>query len=276
MFLTAEIQLYLLVFVRISALLLSMPFFSARGIPPLARGGLIFFISLAVMPMVRGYPVPSGEMASEYLFLLAAEIFIGCLMGFLIRMIFAVFQTAGEIFSMQMAFSAAQIFDPIRETESPLMSQFFDSVGILLFLTAGPLQQFLLEVVAESFLVLPRARLWLGAEERLLTVVLDSVGFLLEHAFFLALPIVGSVLFVSVTLGLMAKAAPQMNLLVLGFPIQSAFGFFVLFLALPFLLEYMLKLFQYSLADIKNILGGAGEGVPLSQRLEPFGLEVSP
>ena len=133
MYFEAQFQIYFLIFARISALVLSMPFFSAGAIPPLARGGLVFFLGLALMPLVQDYPVSPSPNGADFVFSLLAEALIGLLIGLLIRALFAIFQTAGAIFSLQMAFSAAQIFDPMNETEFPLLSQYMDTIALLVF-----------------------------------------------------------------------------------------------------------------------------------------------
>ncbi len=257
MYFETQLQLYFLVFARIAALLLNMPFISSSSVPALTRGGLIFFLGMAVMPMVQDYPVPLSPVAGEFIFLLLAEILVGILIGLLIQALFAIFRTAGEVFSLQMAFSAAQIFDPVGESEQPLLSQYMETIALLVFLSVGPLQTFLLWVLAKGFSVLPTAKTLLLAHENLLEVSIQTISFLLEQALLIALPIVALVMIVSITLGLMAKAAPQMNLLVLGFPIQTTMGFVVLLLIMPFLLEQIARLLDYGLRDILYVLGGA-------------------
>ncbi|WGK68964.1 flagellar biosynthetic protein FliR [Candidatus Haliotispira prima] len=255
MYFETQLQIYFLIFARITAMLLTMPFLSARSIPPPARGGLIFFLSMAVMPLVQDYPVSPSLNGGDFIFSILAEIMVGILIGLLVLAIFAIFHTAGEIFSMQMAFSAAQIFDPMGESEQPLLSQYMETIALLLFLSVGPLHNFMLRVLAQGFTVLPTARVLLLAHENLLDVTIYTMSFLLQQALFIALPIVATIMVVSITLGLMAKAAPQMNLLVLGFPIQTSMGFIVLLLVMPFLLEQIARLLDYGLHDILHVLG---------------------
>ncbi|MEM9423503.1 MAG: flagellar biosynthetic protein FliR, partial [Spirochaetota bacterium] len=225
-------------------------------IPPLARGGLIFFITLALMPLTQGYPAEPSPSGGDFLFSLFAEILIGILIGLLIQAIFGIFTTGGEVFSVQMAFSAAQIFDPVGNSQQLLLSQYMGTVALLVFLNVGPLQTFLLRVLAEGFTVLPTAKALLVAHENLMNVMIYTMSFLFQQALLIALPIVASVMVISIALGLMAKAAPQMNLLVLGFPIQTSIGFLVLFLAMPLLLEQMARLLDYGLRDILYVLDG--------------------
>ena len=273
MYFETQLQVYFLIFARISAMMSLMPFLSATAIPPMARGGLIFFVSVAVMPLVHNYPVEPSLTGGDFIFSMLAEIMLGLLIGLLVQALFAIFRTAGEVFSVQMAFSAAQIFDPLINSEQPLLSQYMDIIALLVFLSVGPLQTFLLRVLAQGFTVLPTAKTLLLAHQDLLDVSIYIVSFLLEQAVFIALPIVGTIMIVSITLGLMAKAAPQMNLLVLGFPIQTTMGFVVLLLVMPLLLNQIAQLLDYGLRDILYVLstgsysregigttGGAGAG----------------
>ncbi len=256
MYFETQLQIYFLIFGRITAMMLTMPFFSTKSIPPMARGGLIFFIAMAIMPMIKRYRVSPSLTGGDFVFSLLAEIFIGILIGLLIQAIFGIFKTAGEFFSVQMAFSAAQIFDPVGESQQPLLSQYMEIIAVLVFLSVGPLQTFFLRVLADGFIVLPTAKELLLDNQNLMNVAIYTMSFLLEQALFIALPIVATIMVVSITLGLMTKAAPQMNLLVLGFPIQTSVGFIILFLIMPFLLEQIAQLLDYGLQDILYLLEG--------------------
>ena len=208
--------------------------------------------------MLQGLP---GSLQCKWLgflfFSLLAEIMVGILIGLLVQSILGIFRTAGEVFSLQMAFSAAQIFDPASESEQPLLSQYMEnSCFCWYFLSLGPLHIFFASNPgARFFTFLPTARELLAQNQNLLNVTIQTMSFLLEQALFIALPIVAVVMVVSIALGLMAKAAPQMNLLVLGFPVQTSVGFIVLFLVMPLLLEQITRLLNYGLQDILYVLG---------------------
>ncbi len=71
----------------------------------------------------------------DYVLVVAGEVLIGLTLGFLLSMIFAVFQTAGQFFSLQMGFGASEVFDPLAQVELPLMGELLNLVALLVFIS---------------------------------------------------------------------------------------------------------------------------------------------
>jgi flagellar biosynthetic protein FliR len=234
--LLGNLNVALLVFVRVMAMAMVAPLLSSSSLPGIARAGLALFITAAVYPQVAkaGYPLPDRD--AQYLLLLLGEAMVGIIVGLYLLIIFAAFQVAGEFFSVQMGFGASEVFDPLAQIEIPLMGQFLYLVSMLVFLQVDGFQQLLIAGVMRSFDAIRAADL-VGGREALFQYILTALGRLFESALTISFPVLGTLLLVSISLGLLAKAAPQMNLLMVGFPISLAVAFVLLLLVMPYLMS---------------------------------------
>jgi flagellar biosynthetic protein FliR len=232
----ASFQLFLLVLFRILAMCQVAPLISSSAIPMTARVGFSFVTAVAVFPWVQslGYAIP--DRFADYFLLMVGEALVGILLGFFQVIIFSAFQMAGQYFSLQMGFGASEVFDPLAQIEIPLMGQLLNLMAMFIFLAIGGFQKFVLIGLMRSFQAIRAADLALR-REYLFGVLLRSLSGLFEQALTISFPFLGSLLLVSVSMGLMAKAAPQVNLLVMGFPISIAVALVILILCMPFLVE---------------------------------------
>lgn len=253
-------QVFLLVLFRIVAMVQVTPLLSSTAIPQIAKIGLSFFVAAVIFPTVvaSGYTIPPDPF--HYFLLILGEALIGIIIGFFLTVVYASFQVAGQFFSLQMGFGASQVFDPLAQIEIPLLGQFLNIVAMLVFITLGGFQKFMLKGVGDSFKALKAMDLVLG-NEKLFSVFIGSLGRLFEAALMISFPILGTLFIISVSVGLLAKAAPQMNLLMIGFPIAIGVAFLILFATMPFLMETFGKIIDTSFESISKLLmnmGGSG------------------
>lgn len=228
--------LFLLIFVRVFVLLRIAPITSSESIPGIARIAVAFFAAFAVYPAVvaAGYPVPDTGLG--FILLAVGEALIGIITAFFLQMIFATVQLAGQFFSLQMGFGASQVFDPLAQIEIPLVGQFFNMVAMMIFVISGGLQRIFLHGLLGSFQAM-RAPDLAGAGQDLMPLIGGSLARLFEQSLVIAFPILGILFTLQITMGLFGKAAPQMNLLMLGFPLAIGVAFVVIILTMPFLVE---------------------------------------
>jgi flagellar biosynthetic protein FliR len=259
--LVTNIRLFLLIFFRIIALVELAPLISSSSIPQLAKIGMAFFVSAAVFPSVlAGHPaIPTG--ALDYGLLVLGEVGIGLLLGFLLNLIFGAFQLAGELFSLQMGFSASMVFDPQSQVEVPLMGEFLNLVAMLVFITTGGMTKFLLVGVERSFRYLTAMDL-VTHREGIMSLLINGLVGLFQSALTIAFPILGTLLLVSIALGLLARAAPQMDILTMGFPISIGVSFILLFATMPFLMTAMERIIDGSFQSLSGFITTAGSLKP--------------
>lgn len=258
--LTTNILIFFLVFARIFALLQTAPILSSSSIPGMVRVGFSFVLSFVVAPSViqSGYPLPQSGL--YYALLLVGEAVIGISLGLILTVIFSVFTVSGQFYSVQMGFGASQVFDPLAQIQIPLMGQFLNLMAMFIFLVDGGLQKVFLTGVFRSFQSV-RAVNFIIMKEPLYKIFLRSLSVMFEQALVIAFPILGVLLLVSISMGLLAKAAPQMNLLMLGFPIKISVAFIMLFVTIPFLMEAFERIIDSSFYGILQFLNSIGSVV---------------
>ena len=252
-------QLYLLIFSRIFALLSIAPITSSSGIPSAARAALALFTTIIVFPMVyeSGYIIP--ETGLMYGALIIGEVAIGILTGFFLQLVYAIFVMVGQFFSLQIGFSASVIFDPVEQEEIPIIGQFFNYFAMFIFLAANGFYKLFYIGVYRSFESL-NAYTFLLQREHIYSMIFSAIGMLFQQALIISMPILGSLFLVSVSMGLLAKAAPQMNLLMMGFPLAIGIAFFIILFSVPFLVTAFSSLIDesfYRVAEWYNLYWGA-------------------
>ena len=248
-----NLQLYFLIFARVLALFMAAPILNSSGIPVMARGGLALFTAVAVYPMVStlGYIIPDDGLI--YSFLLISEVLTGLLLGLFIQIVFAVYQLAGQMFSIQMGFGASATYDPLAQVEIPLVGQLFNLIGIFVFIISGSIQKLFLTGIYRSFMAMKGDYL-LTNPGFLTDSLISALAQLFEQALLIAIPMMGTLLMISVTMGLLAKAAPQMNLMMVGFPIQISVGFLLIMMSSPFLIEKMVLVIENGFSQIDELM----------------------
>lgn len=191
---------------------------------------------MLVFPTVveSGYFLPDDFV--NYLLLLIGEALIGVIMGFFLVLIYAAFQVAGQFFSLQMGLGASEVFDPLAQIEIPLVGQFLNLVAMFVFLFTNGFQKLMFAGVYKSFLYIKAVNIVLG-KDKIFGIFVVGLSRLFESSLTIAFPILGTLFLISVSMGLLAKAAPQMNLLMMGFPLTIGVAYVVMLVVIPFLID---------------------------------------
>lgn len=216
-------------FTRIGAMLIAAPMFGARTIPVRIRVVLGLLLAMLVYPHIE-VPADFEAFSAAGALLLAREVLIGTATGFLLQMMFAAMAMAGEIIALTMGLAFASIVDPDRGGSVPLVGQYFVIFSTLLFLAFdGHLA--LIALLIESLTTLPPAAAGLGADGFAAIAAWGTRMF--EAAVFVALPASAALLVTSVSMGLIARSAPQLNIFAVGFPMTLLLGLAALLFSLP-------------------------------------------
>ncbi len=249
----AQAPLYLLIAIRLVALVQTAPLLSSDGIPQAAKFAVAGFAAYAILPTVAasGYQAPQWSL--EFLFLAVGEAMIGIVMGFFLTMAYSAFSAAGQFFSLQMGFGASEVYDPLAQLEMPLVGQLFNVIGMYVFLATAGFQKLFLQGAGQSFIALKAADFG-GPKNDYLGFLLHSFTGLFQQSLVMAFPILGVLFLVSVTMGLLSKAAPQMNLMSEGFPVSITVAFVIMVACIPFLMEAFSRLIENAFGLIDSFL----------------------
>jgi flagellar biosynthetic protein FliR len=234
---------------RILGLIAAAPLFGNAGVPARVKIGLGLLLAMIIGPTIPALPA-SDPMSLAGLLILVQEMLIGLGIGFSIRIVFAAVEMAGEISSLTMGLGFATFFDPQTKGRSSAISQFLALLATMAFLSVnGHLA--LLSVLAESFISLPisASPIHGGGFQQLANwgAKIFSAGMQLS------LPIVAALLITNVALGILTRAAPQLNLFGIGFPITLGVGLTVIGMVLPFLSTPLQNLFQDGLETSRSL-----------------------
>jgi flagellar biosynthesis protein FliR len=249
-------QLFLLICARVLALVETAPLLSSESVPQATKAALAGFVAFAVYPWVKeaGYPIPDSGL--QYALLVAGEAAIGLIIGFFLTAVYAAFSMAGQLFSLQMGFSASEVFDPLAQIEIPLLGQFLNLAAMLVMLSMGGFRMYFISGVQGSFRAMRAVDLVLR-KDSLFPYLAGAGSDLISQALILSFPIMGTLFIVSVTTGLLSKAAPQMNLLTEGFPLSISTAFVLLFASLPFMMEAFSRIVGRGFDSVLRMVSGA-------------------
>jgi flagellar biosynthetic protein FliR len=246
----AWITAFIFPFLRIFGLILAEPVFGNRTIPIAAKVGLALFVTLLLGPVLP--PIPPVEPASAIGVLIAVQqLAIGLAMGFVLRIALTAAETAGQLAGLQMGLGFAVFFDPQSSAQTAVVGQFVGLFAILVFLSTNG-HAMVLAVLAESFSVLPIARAPLDpAGWRL---VAEWGGAIFSAGLLISLPVIAALLVANLAVGIMTRAAPQLNIFAVGFPVTLVTGFVALYLAAPFIGPALASLFEEAMMTIGRMV----------------------
>ena len=234
-------------FFRALALLASLPVFGQRAVPMRLKIGFALFISLAAQPSLPAMPVVALD-SPQAVLVIVQQLLVGVTLGFAVRIVFAAVELGGELIGLQMGLNFAGFFDPATAAQGTASGRFFGTLVAFLFvLSNGHLA--VIAALVRSFEVFavgdePFAFLRQMQPQQWGTEVF-TLGL------WIALPLVGMLLFVNLVLGVISRVAPQISVFSVGFPITLAVGLIGMLVTLPLLeqpfamaLQRMLSLFQ--------------------------------
>ena len=243
---------------RMLGLVASAPLFGNSAVPTTVKVMLGAMLALVIAPAIPAMPA-ANPTSMAGLLIVAQEMLIGLAMGFAMRIVFAAIEMAGEVASLTMGLGFASFFDPLTQGRSSGISQFLTLVATMAFLAVNG-HLVLIEVLAESFYTLPvsASPLSIGAPYELAR----WGGEIFRSGLQLSLPLVAALLMTNVALGILTRAAPQLNLFGIGFPISLGVGFLVLSLALPYLTGPIQGLFNRGFEASRSIPRAAAARAP--------------
>lgn len=244
---TAQIDAWIVFYAyplaRILGLIATAPLWSTAGIPRQTRLILGFAITIAIAPVLPTMPqIQPASLAG--LWILGQQILIGIAMGFAARLVFAAIDMAGTYIGFQMGLGFATFYDPIDGAQTPVVAEFIGLLALLLFLSLDG-HLLYISTLAQSFHAIPvgpealSPNSWRNLVE--LAEKIFSAGLLLS------LPIIVALMITNVALGILTKAAPQLNLMALGFPLTLMGGFVCIALSLNYLTVPLQALYDYAL-----------------------------
>ncbi len=247
----AQFETLLLVFVRTSTMLFVFPVFSARQIPIMVRiglAGIISFVIFHAQPLTAALP-DIGSLIGA----VVSQVVIGLIVGFVAYLVFMGIQFAGEILDIQIGFAVANVISPQTQEQVTVLGELELTLATLVFLVSNS-HLLMLQGIGGSFHLVPLPYVNLDPS------VAGNVVTFLEQAFLIvfqiAAPAAVSLFIINVALGLMARVAPQMNVFVVGFPLQIGVGLLMLAVSVPLLVTASPQIFSDAARHMDTVMRG--------------------
>lgn len=219
---------FLLPFLRISGMLISMIGLSARTIPTPVRTLFGVFLTLAILPIMPPVNVPD-LFSSASIVIMIQQVVIGIALGFISAMVLDTFVLAGQIIAMQTGLGFASIVDPINGISVPAVGQFYLILATLIFWAIdGHLA--MIQMITASFSAFPIGEAWFTPSQY--KEIAHWGAWMFVSAITVSLAPIVSLLIVNLAFGVMTKASPQLNIFSIGFSIAQIMGLVIIFLTL--------------------------------------------
>lgn len=238
-------------FMRIGAMFMVAPMFGARNVPVRLR--LLLALVLAwVMSLVLPPPPAVDPISLEAVVISIQQVVIGLAMGFILQMVFSVLAMAGENIAYGMGLGFATLVDPENGVQVPVVGQYFLILATLMFLGLDG-HLILIEMLAESFRSLPVGGV--GMERDVFWLIAGWGSRMFEWSLLVSLPVVASLLLVNISFGIITRAAPQLNIFAVGFPLTLLLGFALMLVSLPTLGPLFESLAERGFLFMRGVLG---------------------
>jgi len=235
-----DVPKFALIFFRVLAILWLLPVFSARGL------SIIFKVSFALLMaflIAAAVPSPAEVAGDGYALILAIlrEVLIGLSIGFAVRLLFAVIQATGEIVGFQTGFGFARMVDPLSSGQSSILEEFLYMLSLMIFFAVDA-HHIVIRGIYASFKEVP-----LGAatvNSNLFAYFTASSAKIFGLGLKFGAPLVVALFLIELSLGLLSRMIPSMNIFVEGLPVKIFVSLTILSLGLSFLAPALGTLFK--------------------------------
>lgn len=232
---------------RISAMFVAVPLFSLRAVPARVRLILSVAMTFVVMPLLP--PFQTVAMFSyEGIMVAIAQVMIGLSIGFIVQLVFSAVVFAGQGSALSMGLGFASMVDPQNGQQVPVVAQLYVITGTLIFLSLDG-HLLLIKMLLDSFTSLP-----IGIDGITKTDIWTIIAWssrMFAGGLLLAMPVIASLFLVNIGFGVATRAAPQLNIFSVGFPVTLMLGMLLIWLTLPDVLDQ----FTDILTDAYDLIG---------------------
>ena len=229
------VDAFILIFVRMTGLFVIAPIFGRRNIPSYFKIGFAFVLSLILVNTIKTSGINYLNFF-EYAFLVIKEFLVGLTIGYVAYLIFTAIYMAGQIIDMQVGFGMVNVLDPMSNIQVPVTANFYFIISMLMFL--GMNGHFLMiKGLVDSYKLVPLGAAVFG--EKLMNDIINVFGSTFVLGFKISAPIVAAILITDVSLGVISRVLPQINVFVVGMPLKILLGIFVMMITVPVFITVM-------------------------------------
>lgn len=248
-----QIQVFLLIFVRITAMIALLPIFGAASVPTQLKAGMSFLLAILVFPLIQIDPQYTSQITiSLFVVHVVKEIMVGIVIGFAAGFLFAAVEFAGHMIDTQMGFAMVQLINPFSDSTVSTTGQFHILIFSLIFLLLNG-HYFLVLAIQESFELIPLFGMQF-VPDRMAMFFTKMVGDVFILGIKLAAPVFSVLVLSSLALGVVARTVPQMNIFFVGMPLKIGVGIATMALVLPVVANLFWSATQGLFEDLWKLL----------------------
>lgn len=246
-----DVVAFVLILMRIAGIFFTAPVFASRNIPVQMKASWTLLVTLLVFPIVGFTPEKLPYVGLPLGLAVFRELFIGLCIGMGATLLFTGIQLAGQIIDIQMGLGMVNIIDPVTSTQISVMGQYYYLVATLVFLAVNG-HHILLRAVVDSFGVIA-----LG-QAHFTSSVGTEMMHLFSQVFFIAFrvgaPVIGSLFITNLALGIIARTVPQMNVFIVGLPLNMAVGLIIVAMSMSFFVYVLQDMFKGLDRDLHHLI----------------------
>ncbi|HNR29957.1 MAG TPA: flagellar biosynthetic protein FliR [Candidatus Hydrogenedentes bacterium] len=248
-------KLFVLVLARFSGLIVSAPILGSANFPMPAKAGLSALAALVLTPVLGLPDAPLPDETFAFAAYGAGEFLIGLLLGFVMTLVFAAIQLAGQVIDLQTGFGMMNVFNPALETQFPIFGFFLFIIGVLYLLVING-HHLMIQALVATYDHVP-----VGGFVARPALLLDVAGLgqgIFVEGLMLAAPLAAAMLLAYVTMGLLGRVVPQIHLFVVGFPLTIATSLFLLALSIGVYLAALDGMFGRMFRNVDALIRALG------------------
>ena len=242
-----EFKSFFFILIRVSVILFMFPFFSSRIIPVLSKAGLALILTIILFPVINVKVIEFPDTSLGMAQMIIAELIIGMILGLLVNLFFTGVRIMGQLVGFQTGFAITNILDPQSGVQVSIFANLAYLMATVLFLLLNG-HHILLNAIRESFEIIRPGSLILNAQMFQKLVSISGNMFVL--AIKIGSPAIAALLFTKVAFGLITKVIPQMNIMIVAFPVQIVVG--LIFFGIS--LNVLLILLENYLGNLSSLL----------------------
>lgn len=247
------LPLFTIVLFRTASVLFFSPVFNQTGLPLLIKIGLALVIAFVIFPTVSNSQQMLPDSLLPFILLIFKEIAIGFVIGYGATLTFGAFVVAGDLISSEMGLQMAEMVDPLLGGNINPIAQMFQMLGLILFLALDG-HHWIINAVVISYKTVPITEFfWSGMT---MGKIMQLFHGLFVSAIKIAAPIMIILFLVVIVAGLIGKAIPEINIMMLVFPMKIMVGFIVLGITFPFIVRAMEYVINILRKDLYGLAGG--------------------
>ncbi|EAH5552386.1 flagellar type III secretion system protein FliR [Campylobacter upsaliensis] len=242
-----NVATFMLLFARLSGLIVFFPFFSHNSIPMVVKTTIVFFLTMFLYPLAK---IEVLHLDSFFILQLLSEVLFGMIAGLIIQFVFVIIMMAGEQIAFTMGFTMASVLDPSLGINMPVTSQILNLLALLFFLAFDG-HHLMLLFLSQSLTYINLGGFY--PSENFMQYLNSGMLSVFVIGFTMAFPILAISLLADVIFGILMKTMPQFNLLVIGYPIKIALAFVVLIAILLIMMEYFKELIAEVFSNMQTL-----------------------